>query len=233
MSRVFRKTALGNAILTRPNSGLTSVERALLTMIDGKRNASDLRKRLGTFGNVNVLLRELFDDRLIELDPEYVKKFASTQDEIARENVALGGNFGTTTTATVGKGANLPTAKRDLRDALPPVDQTPLPSLIEETPERAIADERSALQLDPYGEEVRTPAISAWAMDRAKMFAKQYAFSAIGAQGTTLCLGIDRAKDVKELLRFTQAASKAIHDARGASASAEFDRRLQDILNDN
>jgi hypothetical protein len=233
MSRVFRKTALGNAILTRPNSGLTSVERALLTMIDGKRNASDLRKRLGTFGNVNVLLRELFDDRLIELHPDYVKQFSNTQDEIARENAALVGNFVTTTTATIGKGANLPTAKRDLRDALPPLDPEPLPSTIEEALQRAIAEERSTLQLDPYGEEVRTPAISAWAMDRAKMFAKQYVFGAVGASGTTLCLAIERAKDVKEFLRFTQAASKTIHDAKGAAASAEFDRRLQDILNDD
>jgi hypothetical protein len=101
MSRVFRKTPQGSAILARPNSGLTSFERVLLTMVDGKRTASDLRRLLAAFGDVNALLRELFNDRLIEIDPGYAQKFATTQDEIARENVAISANFSVTTTATI------------------------------------------------------------------------------------------------------------------------------------
>jgi hypothetical protein len=223
MSRVFRKTAQGRAILTHPNSGLTSVERALLTLIDGKRDASDLRKRLATFGNVNELLRELFTDRLIEIDPSYAEKFATTQNEIARENVALGANFAATTTATIGKGARLPTTKRDLSDALPLPDETWQDASVTQT----------TLQLDPFGEEVRSPSISGSAMVNAQSFAKRFVFNAIGASGAGLCLSIGRATDVKELLRLTQLASNAIHDFKGAAVGADFDRQLREILEED
>jgi hypothetical protein len=226
MSRVFRKTAQGSAILARPNSGLTSFERVLLTMVDGKRTASDLRRLLAAFGNVNGLLRELFNDQLIEIDPGYAEKFATTQDEIARENVAIGGNFTATTTATIGKGSRLPTATRDLSDAFP----QPLPQSLASELDRANSDAVPTLQLDPFGDEVRTPAISALAMNKAKSFSKQFVFDAVGAPGTALCLLIDRATDVKELLRATQSASKVLHDLKGAALGAEFDRRLRELL---
>lgn len=222
MSRVFRKTALGKAILTRPNSGVTSFERALLTMIDGKRDASDIRRRLATFGNVNAVLRELFEDRLIELDPVYAQQFATTQKEIAQESGQFSGRFGPTTTATIGRGANLPTSTRDLSDALPPMESA-FNSV-------SIGEAQPTAPFDPWSDEVRTPAISAWAMGRAQDFAKLYLFKATGASGAALCLSIERANNVKELLRLTQAASAAIHKHKGSEIGAEFDRRLQKFL---
>jgi hypothetical protein len=229
MSRVFRKTTLGVGILTKPNSGLTSVERALLNMIDGKRSASDLRKRLASFGNVNLLLRELFEDKLIELEPTYAMQFAITQDEIAEENRALGLGFGSTTAATVAKRANLPISKRDIRDALPPIaadDRT-----AEATAERH--ETRPALRLDAFSEEAPTPAYSAFALENARLFAKRYVFDAIGSSGTSLCMAIERAPDIKELLRFFQAASAALRDLKGDAVRIDFERRLQFILNED
>jgi hypothetical protein len=67
-------------------------------------------------------------------------------------------------------------------------------------------------------------------MNNAKSFAKQFVFAAIGAPSTAMCLSIDRATDVKELLRATQSASKIIHDLKGAVVGAEFDRRLRELL---
>jgi hypothetical protein len=222
MSRVFRRTASGSAILTRPNSGLTSFERALLTMIDGKRTASDLRKLLAAFGNVNALLRELFDDRLIEIDEAYSNKLAATRNEIAQENAAFRSNLGATTTATIGRGVSFPTTTRDLRDALLPEPALPpVPTAVDRA--------RAALQLDLYADEARTPAISAMAILKSKEYAKRYVFDAIGASGTALCLSIDRAEDVKELQWATQVASKALHELKSAAVGKEFDQRLREI----
>ncbi len=89
MSRVFRKTALGVATFTKQNTGLTQAQRGLLIMVDGKRSAAALRKFGSSFGNVNVLLRELFDAGLIELDAAYVEKIRVAQAEIAQESADL------------------------------------------------------------------------------------------------------------------------------------------------
>jgi hypothetical protein len=58
-------------------------------MVDGKRSAGALRKFAASFGNVNVLLRELFEAGLIELDPAYVEKILVAQAEIAQESKYL------------------------------------------------------------------------------------------------------------------------------------------------
>jgi hypothetical protein len=89
VSRVFRKTALGAATFTKANSGLTQAQRGLLIMVDGKRSAGALRKFAASFGNVNILLRELFEAGLIELDPAYVEKIRIAQAEIAGESADL------------------------------------------------------------------------------------------------------------------------------------------------
>jgi hypothetical protein len=89
VSRVFRKTALGVATFTKQETGLTQSQRGLLIMVDGKRSAAALRKFGSSFGNVNVLLRELFDAGLIELDAAYVEKIRIAQAEIAQESADL------------------------------------------------------------------------------------------------------------------------------------------------
>jgi hypothetical protein len=89
VSRVFRKTALGIATFTKQETGLTQSQRGLLIMVDGKRSAAALRRFGSSFGNVNVLLRELFDAGLIELDAAYVEKIRIAQAEIARESADL------------------------------------------------------------------------------------------------------------------------------------------------
>jgi hypothetical protein len=58
-------------------------------MVDGKRSAGALRKFAASFGNVNILLRELFEAGLIELDPAYVEKIRIAQAEIAHESADL------------------------------------------------------------------------------------------------------------------------------------------------
>jgi hypothetical protein len=229
MSRVFRKTALGVGILTKPNSGLTSVERALLNMIDGKKTASDLRKRLASFGNINQLLRELFEDKLIELEPSYAQQFASNQNDIAKENAALGMGFGTTTTATIGRGANLPKAMRDLRESLPPISASDTTN----ASFNARSETRAPLKIDAFSEEAPMPAYSAVALENARAHAKRYVFDAIGSSGTALCLAIERAPDTKELLHFFQAASATLRDLKGDAMRIDFDRRLQDILTED
>jgi hypothetical protein len=85
VSRVFRKTALGVATFTKQETGLTQAQRGLLIMVDGKRSAGALRKFGSSFGNVNILLRELFELGLIELDAAYVEKIRLAQAEIAQE----------------------------------------------------------------------------------------------------------------------------------------------------
>jgi hypothetical protein len=58
-------------------------------MVDGKRSAAALRRFGSSFGNVNVLLRELFDAGLIELDAAYVEKIRIAQAEIAQESADM------------------------------------------------------------------------------------------------------------------------------------------------
>lgn len=127
MSRVFRKTALGIATFTKQNSGLTQSQRALLIMVDGKRSASDLRRFGATFGNVNLLLRELYDVGLIELDPVFVETLRATHGDIADDNNAIGMSFGSET-VVAGAHAGSTTApplKHDLRNLITaPIDVT-------------------------------------------------------------------------------------------------------------
>jgi hypothetical protein len=231
MSRVFRKTAQGIAILTRPNSGVTPIERALLNMIDGKRSASELRKRLAGFGNVNQLLQELFEDKLIELDPAYVSQFAKSQDEIANEVKAMAVATSPTTTArAVAATARTPRPTRDLRDALPPH----LDSLGDELNERDFDMSRtlaSQITLDPFSEEVPAFTFSALALRDAKEFAKRYVFDAIGStMGAEICMNIDRTTDAKEVRHAMSAASKVLRDVKGDAVADEFDHKLDRIL---
>jgi DNA-binding transcriptional regulator YdaS (Cro superfamily) len=206
------------------------LERALLNMIDGRRSASELRTRLAGFGNVNQLLRELFEDKLIELDPAYMSQFAKSQDEIANEAKAMIAATSPTTTArAVAATARTPRSTRDLSDALPP-----WPSRADDSLYPRGNDAPSSLQvpttIDPYAEEVPAFTFSALALREAKAFAKRYVFDAIGSTGAELCMAIERATDAKEVRHATSAAHKVLLDLKGESVASAFDEKLRRIL---
>jgi hypothetical protein len=239
MSRVFRKTALGIATFTKQNSGLTQSQRALLIMVDGKRSASDLRRFGATFGNVNLLLRELYDGGLIELDPAYVEKALAVQGEIAKENDAIGMYFGAETqlsaarpTATI-----VGTSKRDLRDlaADAPVASTdaPLAPTIASQGKHT-AGTPFALTLTPVSgdsdEELPIAAVSPATLIDVKDFAKRYVFDALGNSGTALCLAIDRADDLKGFMETVKIARSTLRDMKGDSVAQELGKQLREIL---
>jgi hypothetical protein len=86
VSRVFRKTALGVAAFAQKEGGLSAAQRAILVLVDGKRSASDLRRFGANFGDVNMILRTLYDSSLIELDANYVARMEVAQSEIREES---------------------------------------------------------------------------------------------------------------------------------------------------
>jgi hypothetical protein len=231
MSRVFRKTALGIATFTKQNSGLTQSQRALLIMVDGKRSASDLRRFGATFGNVNLLLRELYDAGLIELDPVFVEKLLAAQSEIAKENAALGMSFGSETVVAGARtgSAAAPTTKHDLRNlaSIAPVDVTPV------VPSPRTADTAFSLTLTPVdgeADELPTTAVSQATLFDLKEFAKRFVFDALGNPGTSLCLAIDRTDALKGFMEVVKDARDTLRDQKGDYAVQEFNRQLREIM---
>jgi hypothetical protein len=236
MSRVFRKTALGIATFTKKETGLSASQRALLIMIDGKRSASDLRKFGATFGDVNGLLRNLYDAGLIELDPNYIDKLQSAQAEIARESEAMGMSFGTETvvagTRTVVPGAGV---KHDLRNFGMPVASAPLATAPQKTAN--VANNREALSLtltpvDAHEDElsISSSSVAPATLQDAKDFAKRFVFEALGNSGTALCMAIDRVDALKGLLETARIARGTLREMRGEATAADFNKQLREIL---
>lgn len=241
MSRVFRKSALGTATFTKQNSGLTPSQRALLIMVDGKRSASDLRRFGGAFGDVNRVLRELYELGLIELDAAYVAKLQAVQSEIARENSAISATFGTeTVVANRAQGepsaSAAASAKRDMRhlgslgasvvaEALlplrplmpPPTKGTPFSLTL--TPVSASGDDG-----------LPTSSVSPATLQDAKDFAKRYVFDALGNSGTTLCMSIERTDAMKGFIEAVNTARSTLRETKGDLHADEFARQLREIL---
>ncbi len=238
MSRVFRKSALGTATFTKQNSGLTPSQRALLIMVDGKRSASDLRRFGGAFGDVNRVLRELYELGLIELDAAYVAKLQAVQSEIARENSAFSATFGTeTVVANRAQGepsaSAAASAKRDMRhpgslgasvvaEALRPLMPAPTkgtPFSLTLTPVSASGDDG-----------LPTSSVSPATLQDAKDFAKRYVFDALGNSGTTLCMSIERTDAMKGFIEAVNTARSTLRETKGDLHADEFARQLREIL---
>jgi hypothetical protein len=232
MSRVFRKTALGIATFSKQNSGLTQAQRGLLIMVDGKRSASQLRKFSASFGDVNAILRELYDSGLIELDTAYVEQLKKSQTEIARELRELPSAFAAETVmagaramptavkATLAAARNSP--KRDLRD---------FASL--GAPDPVLAATRGALALTPVAgtsDAAHVSSASNDAIAKAKHFAMRYLFNALGNSGTALCFAIERADGLKSLLEMSEVAATTLGSMKGESHASEFRKKLREAL---
>jgi hypothetical protein len=232
MSRVFRKTALGVATFTKQVTGLSASQRALLIMIDGKRSAGDLRRFAATFGDVNRLLRELYDAGMVELDPSYIEKFKEVQSEIAQEAVAMGVSFGVETTAVSSHAAPNIGTKRDLRDLRDFAASNPSSApLNSDSP----ALDSLSLSLAPIDQSdadggITVSSVSPGTFFDAKEFAKRYVFDALGNSGTALCLAIERTDALKGFLDTVAVARKTLRDMRGDSIALDFDRQLREVL---
>jgi hypothetical protein len=234
MSRVFRKTALGIAAFAKKDAGLSAAQRALLVMVDGKRSASDLRRFAATFGNVNAILRTLYDASLIELDPGYVEGINQAQSEIAKENAAMGISFGvdTVAAATVARSvaAPPPALKRDLRDFGAQVlaaTSDPQPSATR------VASQGAALSLAPIaenGDDFSVSSVAPSTLQDAKDFAKRFVFDALGNSGTALCLALERADMLKSFLETSKVARDTLRGMRGEKTAGDFDRQLREVL---
>lgn len=232
MSRVFRKTALGIATFTKQNSGLTQSQRAMLIMVDGKRSASDLRRFGATFGDVNQLLRELYDVGLIELDPAYFQKALALQEDIANENEALGMSFGSETAlgATRPLSTDLPGPKHDLRNfvSVPP----PAPPNTVHANAVTVPMPLSLAPIDGESghDDLPISAASQTTLIDVKECAKRYLFNALGSSGTSLCLAIERAADNKQLMSTLMIARDTLREMKGDDAAQALFNQLRTIL---
>jgi hypothetical protein len=225
MSRVFRKTALGIATFTKQNSGLTQAQRGLLIMVDGKRAASQLRKFSASFGDVNVLLRELFDAGLIELDPAYVAHVQQAQADVAKE----AGHMGSLAAETIMNVPRpVPTAlkqntKRDLRDFASLGEPDPTPTQMRRAMELSLAP------VSGSGDD-HIASASPEAIAEVKRFATRYIFDTLGTSGTPLCFAIERADGLKALLEVFEVAADTLSSMKSAKHAGEFRKQFREIL---
>jgi hypothetical protein len=235
MSRVFRKTPLGIATFTKQATTLTQSQRALLIMIDGKRNASQLRRFGASFGNVNSILAELYNAGYIELDPAYIERMTKAQEDIAKEAAELPSAL---VAETVVAGAAMPAAvaavnpaarvnaKRDLRELASLGEPDPVPTI-------ARGPSTLTLSLAPIdAADNGTPITSARdeSINAARQFATRYVFDQIGNSGTALCFALEKALSLQRLQEVADVAAKTLSDMKGAATAESFRKQFRETL---
>ncbi len=249
MSRVFRKTALGIETFARQDGSLSHAHRALLVLIDGKRNASQLRKFGASFGNVNALIAELYNTGLIELDPAYIQKMAAIQKEISADMaqlpsalvvetvvagqaqratadpISIASSYGPSTRSGPVTRSGPPTvssnAKRDLREL----------AMLGE-PDPVTRSALTGLTLTPLesGAQSVAPNVTEQTLSDAKKTAVRLVFEALGNSGTPLCFAFDKTDSAKRLLEVVEIAASTLRDMKGAAVAAEFRRAINEVL---
>ncbi|TAG79332.1 MAG: hypothetical protein EAZ21_10725 [Betaproteobacteria bacterium] len=237
MSRVFRKTPKGAEAFANKESGLSHPHRALLVLVDGKRNASQLRKFGASFGNVNGLLGELFEAKLIELDPAYIAKLTTTQAEIARESAGFSSSLAAETViagssprsqagpVTLG-GSTLPALSKaggpvtrggDSRESLVnPATQT--------KPQKRDLRELALLAEPDPVQTAESLAIESAAFLASKQFAIDFIQNSLGNSGTPLRFALERTDSLARLREVIEIATGTLRDMRGTQVATEFRR---------
>lgn len=243
MSRVFRKTPKGVEAFANKESGLSHPHRALLVLVDGKRNASQLRKFGAAFGNVNGLLGELFDAKLIELDPAYIAKLTASQAEIARENAGFTSSLAAETVIassgprtqpgpnTTGRLTPMGPSKTggpvtrggEPRDSLvnPPTQTKPQ--------KRDLRELALLAEPDPV-QTAETVAIESAAFAAAKMYAIEFIQNSLGNSGTPLRFALERTDSLGRLREVVEIAAGTLRDMRGTPVAAEFRRGFDNVV---
>ncbi len=220
MSRVFRKTELGTAIFSKPDSGLTQAQRGLLIMVDGKRTASQLRKFASSFGNVNALLRELYNAGFIDLDPAYVEHVQRVRSEIAHDSPAQASPFAAETILAPSQRASAV----EIAATAPVTPPTPKQS----NEKRDLRD--LSIFSDSARSSGRAASGSAASMAEAQKFAVQYITDTLGHSGAPLRFAISRASDSSALQQVLEVAANTLGSMKGQAHATEFRTALREIL---
>ncbi len=240
MSRVFRKTPKGVEAFANKDSGLSHPHRALLVLVDGKRNASQLRKFGASFGNVNGILGELFEAKLIELDPAYIAKLTVSQAEIARESAGFTSSLaaetiiagsgprtqsGPITTSRLtpmgpSKAGGPVTRGGEPRESLasPPTQSKP--------PKRDLRELALLAEPDPV-QTAESLAIESALFAASKQFAIDFIQASLGNSGMPLRFALERADSPARLRDVVEIAAGTLRDMRGTQVAADFRRGFE------